>query len=198
MDPDYFRKMYHDHDDPWGFTDRWYEHRKVALTTALLPRSRYGRGLEIGSSIGVLSAELARRCDGLLCLELEPRAAELAAERVRSFGDRVHIRVTDFFADRPAGPFDLIVLSEVLYYASADQLAATVDWLPVALAAGGAVIAVHWRHPVAEYPLTGDQVHDTLTAGGLAVAATYQDADLRADVLIHPQTPSVAADGGLV
>ncbi len=35
-------------DDPWGFTDRWYERRKRALTLAALPRERFRPRLRAG------------------------------------------------------------------------------------------------------------------------------------------------------
>ena len=33
----YFDRLYAADPDPWGFTSRWYEQRKYALTVAALP-----------------------------------------------------------------------------------------------------------------------------------------------------------------
>jgi hypothetical protein len=62
LPPDYFDRMYAESGDPWGFRTRWYEQRKRALTLAVLPLPRFGAALEVGSSIGMLSAGLAERC----------------------------------------------------------------------------------------------------------------------------------------
>ena len=50
----YFDGMYADSPDPWGFTSRWYEGRKYAITVAMLPKARYREAFEPGCSIGVL------------------------------------------------------------------------------------------------------------------------------------------------
>ncbi len=53
LEPAYFDQMYAASADPWGFTSRWYEKRKYALTLAMLPRERYADAFEPGCSIGV-------------------------------------------------------------------------------------------------------------------------------------------------
>jgi hypothetical protein len=58
--------MYEHANDPWGFADRWYEERKRAITLAALPDRRYRTAFEPGCSIGVLTADLAHRCDFIL------------------------------------------------------------------------------------------------------------------------------------
>ena len=77
MDRDYFEGIYADGPDPWGFETSEYERRKYDLTLAALPRRRYARALEPGCSIGVLTADLARRCDAVEAWEPidAPRAA---------------------------------------------------------------------------------------------------------------------------
>ncbi len=61
--------------------------------------------------------------------------------------------------DWPAGDFDLIVFSESLYYFGGDDLQRILDLALAALRPGGTLLAVHWRHPVPEYPRSGDSVH---------------------------------------
>ena len=84
LDPGYFRDRYAASADPWGLAERWYEARKYALTVALLPRQRYGAAFEPGCSIGVLTAQLAPRCDRLLACDAVPDA--VAATRSRAAG----------------------------------------------------------------------------------------------------------------
>ncbi|NYS43147.1 SAM-dependent methyltransferase, partial [Pseudomonas syringae pv. actinidiae] len=63
----YFDELFRNNDDPWAFKKRWYERRKRALTLAALPRERYRAIFEPGCANGELSADLAERCDTLVC-----------------------------------------------------------------------------------------------------------------------------------
>ncbi|RPA12363.1 class I SAM-dependent methyltransferase [Gordonia sp. OPL2] len=194
----YFHDMYAADDDPWGFTDRWYERRKYAMTLAALTRPRYHRVFEPGCSIGVLSALLAERADHVVCTDVSPRAVELATGRLVGFGNRVDVAVGDVLHDWPDDHFDLIVLSEMLYYLSPDDLDVVIGRLPGALTPSGEVIAVHWRHEVPDYPQTGDAVHDRLRTSSLHHVGGYRDADLRLDVFARELGQSVAERENLV
>ena len=72
MPAGYFDKLYASDEDPWRFTERWCEQRKLALTVVSLPHLRYARAFEIGCSIGTLTAELAQRCDELVAIDTSP------------------------------------------------------------------------------------------------------------------------------
>ncbi|MFC0712940.1 PIG-L family deacetylase [Cellulomonas biazotea] len=179
---EFFDATYARHDDPWGFEDRWYEERKRDLTLAALPDARFGRVLEVGCSIGVLTARLADRCDDLLALDVAPAAVDRARERLAG-APHVRVEVGDVSAAVPDGPWDLVVLSEVGYYLSRADLHRTATRLRERLAPGGAVVAVHWRHPVAAYPLGGDDVHRVLArALDLPRLVRHEEADLLLDV----------------
>ncbi|MEH3156662.1 MAG: class I SAM-dependent methyltransferase, partial [Gordonia paraffinivorans] len=127
-DPAYFDAMYAAGDDPWGFDHLWYEQRKRDLTVALLPSRRYEHVLEVGSSTGVLSAALLDRCARLTCVELHPRAVDVARRRLAAAGDRVRVEVGDIRRWRSTEPHDLVVVSEVLYYLDDDDLASVTGW----------------------------------------------------------------------
>ncbi len=191
---EYFDALHERRPDPWGFTARWYEERKRALTLASLPRRRYPRALEVGCSIGVLTSDLAERCDDLLAIDISPVAAERARERV---GSRARVEVRDAGAALPAGPFDLIVLSEVGYYFTAERLGPLLADAVSQLAEGGELLLCHWRHPVADYPQGGDEVHDRMAAEprGLSRITRYEDADVRLEIF-SADTRSVAEREG--
>ena len=138
---DFFDATYGRHDDPWGYTDRWYEERKRALTLAALPDARYGRVLEVGCGIGVLTALLAERADHLLAVDVSAAAVERARARVPG----VQVEVADVAEGVPDGPFDLVVLSEVGYYLDRPTLRRVLDRPPGPARAG--------RHP--RWPATG-------------------------------------------
>ncbi|MGC4960629.1 class I SAM-dependent methyltransferase [Gordonia sp. DT218] len=190
--------MYAAGDDPWGFTERWYERRKYALTLASLSSERYRLAFEPGCSIGVLSAELALCADRLICMDLSPRATELARRRLARHSDHVEVVTGDFVSDWPDGEFDLIVLSEILYYLTPAALDDLIDRLPRSLSPDGEIVAVHWRHTVSEYPQTGDEVHDRLLDSDLIHSAGYRDADLCLDLFGRESRGSVAQREDLV
>ncbi|MEV4619114.1 SAM-dependent methyltransferase [Asanoa sp. NPDC049573] len=196
----YFDEMYAAEPDPWGFTTRWYEQRKYALTMAALPRPRYPSAFEPGCSIGVLTALLAERCDALLSTDIATDAVAATRERVR---DRTHVtveqrRVPD---EWPPGGFDLIVLSEIAYYLGDDDLDLLLARAEAALTPGGDLVAVHWRRRIDDYPQPGDEVHRRLAYDRpeLAVLARHEEADFRLDVYtkVPPAPRSVAQREGL-
>ncbi len=199
----YFEQMYVESADPWGFGTRWYERRKYALTVAALPRRRYRSAFEPGCSVGVLTALLAARCDAILATDVADAALRTARTRLTDADPRctIEFRRWALGSPWPQRTFDLIVLSEVGYYLDADGWRAALDSAARALESGGTLVCAHWRHPVADYPQTGDAVHDAVRGTtGLALTGTYVDTDFVLDVLAKtpPAPRSVAEAEGLV
>lgn len=178
----YFDALYAQSGDPWEYRKRWYEARKRDLTLAALPHPRYGRVYEAGCSIGELSAQLAHRCDSLLVSDGSEAAVQRARQRL---ADYPHARVEHrLLPDTwPAGPFDLIVISEIGYYFDSDPLAQLLEQARASLAPEGVVLACHWRYAIAGCTLTGDDVHEALDARlGLPRIFKHEEADFRIDV----------------
>jgi predicted TPR repeat methyltransferase len=196
----YFDGMYSAAADPWGFEERWYERRKYAIAMAMLPRERYRAAFEPGCSVGVFSRMLAPRCDSLLSCDLAAAAVKAAAVRTSDLR-QVRVEQRDIPRQWPSGRFDLVVLSEVLYYFGDHDLEQVLKQAAGSLEPDGTLLAVHWRHPVAEYPRTGDDVHRVLAAQpGLARLVRHDEPDFLAEVYIRTEgTPaSVAQATGLV
>jgi SAM-dependent methyltransferase len=196
---EYFDQMYAASNDPWGFTDRWYERRKYALSVAALPRPRYRSALEIGCSIGVLTALLGERCDEVLALDVAEPAVDEARRRTAHLPG-VHVHQHAVPSDWPAGRFDLVVLSEVGYYFSAEDLRRVLDRLCASLEPGGTLLAVHWRHPVEDYPLDADEVHGALDRDErLSRTVTHEELDFLLGIYVRTPPParSVAQETGL-
>jgi SAM-dependent methyltransferase len=178
---EYFDSIYAAHDDPWGLSSRWYEERKYDLTMAALPRPHYRNAFEPGCSIGVLTARLAPRCDNLLAMDISLASLKRASDR--SLPSSVLFRQGALPQDWPIEVFDLIVLSEVGYYFSRADLDVVIGHAKRSLSADGHLIAVHWRPKVADYPLSGDEVHRTLrTTTGFDKIAEYVDEYVMLDV----------------
>lgn len=170
----YFDDLYRASDDPWQMATSAYEAAKYAATVAMLPRPHYSNTLEIGCAIGVLSGVLADRCGNLVAVDVAEAALGRARDRNRS---RSNIRFVqagfpdDAIPDAPAAGFDLIMLSEVLYYFAAETLPDVVAATRHYAAPGADVALVHWLGPTPDYPLTGDAAAEAFLA---ALPATVQ------------------------
>lgn len=182
--PDYFEAVYQGSDDPWNFATSDYEARKYAATLDALPREKYASAFEIGCSIGVLTAQLAKRCGQLLAIDVNDAALAQARERCREFS---HVSLAKMFVPEefPAKNFDLIVVSEVGYYLSAPDWERAQNEIVNHLNPQGDVVLVHWTHFVHDYPQTGDVVHDSFAnraKGRLNLLKAVRTADYRLDV----------------
>lgn len=132
--------------DPWDFEGSAYEREKYAATLAALPRPFYANALEVGCSIGVLSAGIAARAMRFLGLDLAE--APLARARARLAGKPgAAFRRAEVPEDWPEGRFDLIVLSEVLYFLSPDEIGRLATRAATSLAHGGDCVLVNWTGP---------------------------------------------------
>ena len=179
-----FDRLYARDPDPWGFHTSPYEREKYAATLAALPSRRFGSAFEVGCSIGVLTRQLAPRCDALLAVDVAEAA--LAAARDACAGlEHVQLRRLRIPAEWPQGKFDLILLSEVLYFLGPDDLAASARLAAASLSPGGVALLVNWTGPT-NSPTTGDEAADTFIAEArLTPALQRREAQYRLDLLRH-------------
>ncbi len=194
--------MYAVDPDPWGFTSRWYERRKYALTLASLPRARYRHVFEPGCSIGVLSEQLAARADRLLACDLVPTAVEQASARLAAStmarDTEVDVRQWDLRGPWPDTTFDLIVVSEVLYYLEPAEARAFMTSAVGHLEPDGHLVSIHWQPVVPDYPISGAEAQRiACSSAGLSRLAHYEDADVVLDVLARGPAFSVGEADGL-
>jgi hypothetical protein len=192
-----FEALFHQCEDPWKFRSRGYEARKRALTIACLPQRRFAKAFEPGCANGELTAALAPHCELLLACDGAMSAVKIARRRTCDLGN-VEVRCARIPHQWPQHKrFDLIVLSELMYYLQPGGLEETVARVRASLTAEGTVLACHWRPRIEGCALDGDQVHDAL---GLHLALphliTVRDADLRIDVWCE-DARSVAEREGL-
>lgn len=161
---EYFEALYARDPDPWRFASSDYEAAKYAATLAALTRPRYRRVLEVGCSIGVLTERLAGRCDRLIAVDVATRAVEMARDRTRRLG---HVEVTEARVPDswPEGSFDLVVLSEVVYYLDAADVRRLAERVKACLDPDGEVVLVHWTGQT-DYPLSGDEAAERFIAAG--------------------------------
>jgi len=160
--PDYFEQLYAQDGDPWKFATSAYEAEKYARTLTALLEPRYRNALEIGCSIGVLTSLLAPRCERLLAVDA---AAAPLIEARRRCKRHANVSLARAFVpgEWPQGEFDLILLSEVVYYLDANDVADLAKRAAGALAPRGTVALVHWTGET-NYPLSGDEAAELFIA----------------------------------
>jgi SAM-dependent methyltransferase len=171
----------------------------------MLPWARYRHAFEPACSIGELTALLAPHCEALLSCDGAAAAVAAARARTAEF-PQVSVDQRTLPGDWPheAGPFDLIMFSEMLYYLSDEDLARTIGLAVDSLEAGGTLLAVHWRRPVPFHPQTGDEAHAAIAARPeLTLLADHREPDFLAQVYLRtapvpdPGAVWVAAAEGL-
>ncbi len=180
--PDYFDALYAQDADPWRFASSDYERAKYAATLAALPTARCDAAFEVGCSIGVLTRQLAERCGTLLAVDVA-EAALTQARRHCAGLDHVVVQRMRIPEEWPDRRFDLILLSEVLYYLSPIDLVRTAARARASLATGGVALLVHYTLAT-DYPCSGDEASEIFIAtSGLDVIRQQRAAQYRLDLL---------------
>ena len=180
---DYFDALYSASDDPWAFETSAYEAEKYARTVAAADGERAASALEVGCSIGVLTERLAPLCDRLTAIDIAPRALRRAKARCAKL-DNVEFRRADIVRSSLTETFDLIILSEVVYYWTVRDIISVSRTLERCLRPCGRLLMVHWLG-VTDYPLSADEAINAMAAalGELVVEETAaRTDDYRLDV----------------
>ena len=156
-----FERRYRLEPDPWSYETSDYERAKYACTLEACGAGPFSAAIELGCSIGVFTSLLAPRCRRLVAIDGSATAVASAQARLR---DQTQVefvcgRIPDAI---PGESFDLVVASEILYYLDEGELDRTLHRLERNLVRGGRLVAVHWRSPGPERPLTAAAVHERL------------------------------------
>ncbi len=182
--PEYFRAMYEAEPDPWKFATSDYERRKYQATVAALPMRYPARVFEAGCSIGVLTRMLAPLAGHVMAADVDARTLERAAEACAGLSNIAFRRMV-LPGEWPAGRFDLMLFSEVLYFMSRDDVARTAQLAMSGLSDAGGIVLVNWTGPT-NYPCGGDEATDLFIATAaptLRVHHAHREPEYRLDVL---------------
>ena len=159
-----FDRIYAGSADPWRYETSPYERAKYAQTLAALPM-RAERALEVGCSIGVMTAMLAPRCGHLLALDGAAAAVGHARTRCAAL-PQVSIRqarVPDGLPQAPDNGWDLMLLSEMLYFLSPTDLRRLGQALVARATSHATIVLVNWTGET-DTPCTGDEAAEVFTA----------------------------------
>jgi SAM-dependent methyltransferase len=103
--------------DPWEFESSEFEQQKYRRQIELLGDRHYDRVLEIGCGTGVFTRELTVFAGSILAIDVSQVAITAARKRSRSV-PAIEFRTENVMQYDPPreGPYDLIVLSDTIYY----------------------------------------------------------------------------------
>jgi SAM-dependent methyltransferase len=149
--------------DPWATrTARDEAVKREAVLRALGP-GRRGRVLELGCGNGSTTRALAGRALALRAVDASPSAVALAGAATAGEGAvRVERRLLP--GPLPGGPFDAVVIAELLYYLASPAAARLARAVAAALAPGGALVLAHHRVPFHDVSQPPEGVHDRFLA----------------------------------
>ena len=158
----YFEDIFRDDDDPWNLRSSQYESDKHDHTISVLPQAPYDQALEVGCAGGTLTRRLAAFCKHLLAIDISEAAIQQAKS---ALGDlpSVELRTCAFPEAAPDRTVDLLILSEVVYYWSDDDIAKAARWMIRHVRTGGDLLLVHWTGQT-DYPQQGDRAVEVLAA----------------------------------
>lgn len=155
---EYFETLYAANPDPWDFQTSAYECNKYRATLEMLAGWRFTSALEIGCSIGVLTHMLARQCDALLAVDIAPTALAAAVSRCAGLS-HITFENRQIPAQWPAQKFDLMLFSEVLYFLTPSDIAATAGLACASALPGAIALLVNYTEQIDE-PCSGDSAAD--------------------------------------
>jgi trans-aconitate methyltransferase len=185
LEPEYFVSLYTKDPDPWRFATSEYERGKYAATLAAISGRKIRSAFEVGCSIGILTRQLAAFCESLLAIDVAQQALEQA--RLNCAGQsNIEFARMQIPQEWPGETFDLLVLSEILYYFCADDIRQIAHKAISSLTSGGAALLVHWTGET-DYPCQGDQAVECFldaSKGLLTPLLVRREAKYRLDLLV--------------
>jgi LmbE family N-acetylglucosaminyl deacetylase/2-polyprenyl-3-methyl-5-hydroxy-6-metoxy-1,4-benzoquinol methylase len=112
---EHFETMFRKSPDPWHYDTEAYEADRFERTVAALGGKMFKRALELGCANGALTSKLISHCDTLVATDVSHAALGAARRRL---GDVLAVTFVQgqLPHDVPEGQFDLIVVSDMLYY----------------------------------------------------------------------------------
>ena len=154
-DHEHFEALFRNDADPWAFRSSPYEQAKYAATMAALRRDRYEACLELGCANGELTRRLAATCTSITAVDTAFAALAQARRACAALSGprfvQAHLPGGDW-----AGSYDLIVISELLYYLTEDAVAGLAARLRAQARPDTEWLLVHWTGDT-DYPLPADR-----------------------------------------
>jgi len=177
----FFERMYQESADPWHFATSEYERCRYETILRALGDRQFKHAFEPGCSVGVLTEQLAKRCDKVDAIDISPTAVMQAQDRCRQ-SPNTYIRCDSLSHPIAGEIFDLVVFSEIGYYFEEQTLRAILLTLEAQMEPGGILLASHWLGSSRDHILSGDRVHEIIgESDKLIHICAERHADFRLD-----------------
>jgi cyclopropane fatty-acyl-phospholipid synthase-like methyltransferase len=182
-----FEALYQNNPDPWSVRSSWYERRKRATLLAALPLEKFDKALELGCGNGNTTQALAGRCGITHAVDLSPTAlAECRDALARHNIANVHLHALQLPLAWPLDDqsnVDLIVVSELAYYFSDDELRTFIRRCEESLTRGGHWLMCHYTADFHDRQQRTQHIHDAVDQlSTLHKVVAHTDKDFRLDV----------------
>lgn len=112
----FFEKLWQQ-GDPWDLETSEFEQRRCARLIEILSSRRYAKALEIGCAAGIFTRLLAHVADRVVALDVSPNAIE-RARTTWTGSESAEFQVANIieYDARGEGPWDLVVMSDMVYF----------------------------------------------------------------------------------
>ena len=177
-----FDQLFAENPDPWDIDTSDYERGKRKAVLAALGKRRFARMLEVGCAGGALTERLAELASSIVALDVSTKAIDLAARRLPRC-DSVEFVVAEVPDYWPAGQFDAVILSEVLYFLSVGEIRQVSQLAHESVTGNGLCLLINWIGQN-DLPVDGDTaVKLFLDAAPWQVAKARREEFYRLDLL---------------
>lgn len=180
---EHFDALFTGSEDPWDYRTSAYEADRFARTIKALGGRRFASALELGCANGVLTSSLAAHCDAIVAVDASAMALDIAHDRLADL-HHVSLHHGNLPAELPSGQFDLIVLSDFLYYLGFAGCVALAHRLHCKAAPGCRIVIANYLGET-ECALTGEMAAEIMIAHLPGWTIVHRDRcdRLRIDVL---------------
>jgi SAM-dependent methyltransferase len=150
--------------DPWNIENSEFEQRRCARLIEMLSIRRYTKALEIGCAAGVFTRLLARVADRVVGLDISSIAVERARATCAST-EAMEFQVANIidYDVRGQGPWDLVVMSDMVYYLGWLYPFFDIGWLAMELFAatrvGGQLLLANCYGGAEDYLMHHSLIH---------------------------------------
>lgn len=156
--PEVFERLFQGGSDPWGLESSPYEQQKLARVLECLPDCPVSFAVELGCAIGVGTLALAQRCGRVLAVDASENALSIARQRCGAQDHVIFLRAflpVDYPVAEASG-CDLVLISEVLYFLTAEDIQRLAVMVLESLVPAGHILLVNWTGET-DTPCTGDE-----------------------------------------